>query len=1013
MTTCGTGGWTGPQPGDPDNNITLTATPAFGGIDITYSFPTVNPHAVAYVTLYRATSNSFGASINRGIISGNFFYDKVNSNQQYWYWIRVTSVYGTPGDLIGPATATARPLIVDLIEELTGEIDSGLLATSLKESIDAIPLLRSDLQAGILDMQGTNTSLAQAIQNVADGVANALTFIGTETTNRISATSAFASQLSVVAATAGSNLAAVQSLVTTSIDSQNAALTVMSQRIDEVYAGSGDAAAIALIRTDMEALINVVDDRVDSLTSTVTTNQSTAGTNLASVQTTLQTNINTVNGRVTNIGALYTAQVQVNGLIGGFGIYNDGTTVEAGFDVDRFWIGRTGATSRKPFIVEGGLVLIDEAAINKLTFTKLRDEAGTVMVESGKIKANYISIKGLDVVNAAGTVILSAGSTLNSQVTAIGGVAVDTVLARTTNGPNLIRDPELANAANADTDTAGWTYIPSGTPTVGQVRRLTTYPAEGPTWNKNAPAFYGGANSINEYAMWETKDFFEVNSASDYTLAVWARQFNASEARVYFGLLCYNSAGALTSPSAVYLSNMQFDAITQTWTRYSGVFGTGGTAFPTGTVKVKVRWFGAYNSASSTYTGSTLATRFTFNEGTVATTNYAPFDPSLAAAAVDFNAGNNQNASAIAVPTLSGTTSTIIEDTTNTDGSSNLSFDWIWGGSEADIDGFEIYLRRSTSSLDYTMSTGGTDVVSYNVPANKRSFILYGVPSTSFYTFAVRAYRRVNQSVNASGIIRSTLVQYPLTTDTPYRPSTTVDFAGDITGTVAGTAATTVVAGAADGTTALSAVNNTTTGLDARLRSNAADVLGGSVSFDAVTGGGFKAGTITWNTAGTRTSGYGVAMTAKGIVGFNSSNKQTFGISATTGDAVFGGTLTADAIDAVDTINIAGEAVTIPRYQFAAGNSASVTIVVPTGKGGATMAAIGAISAPRSGYGQYLTVTSTPGGVTTLRNESVVGGSIPAMNGAMSLGVGSHVIRVYSDDPTAFNAFVYAQYTMK
>ncbi|WP_110665208.1 phage tail tip fiber protein [Salinicola halophilus] len=64
-------------------------------------------------------------------------------------------------------------------------------------------------------------------------------------------------------------------------------------------------------------------------------------------------------------GSLYTAKLQSNGLIGGFGVYNDGSTVEAGFDVDRFWVGRTNDEKRKPFIIEDGETYLDEVMIRK------------------------------------------------------------------------------------------------------------------------------------------------------------------------------------------------------------------------------------------------------------------------------------------------------------------------------------------------------------------------------------------------------------------------------------------------------------------------------------------------------------------------------------------------------------------------------------------------------------------------------------------------------------------------
>ena len=373
--TCGIGGWGGPLPGDPSNNAVLTATPAFGGIDVAWTYPTTNPQAVAYTLLYRASTNNFALAVNIATLGGGFFHDKRDSAIQYFYWIKLVSVNGTVGALIGPASATAKPLIENMIELLTGQIDSGVLATSLKNEIARIQTISLNLATETVSRENGEVTLGQAMTAVNAGVAQTLTFISNEQASRVSGDSALATAINLVAVTSGNNLAAVQQA--------------------------------------LHAEVVVVDGRVTNLASHVDTVESAAGTNLAQAQTTLQTNINTVNGKVTAIGALYTAKVTVNGLVGGFGVYNDGTAVEAGFDVDKFWIGRTSGDKRKPFIIDGGVVYIDEAAINKLTFSKLRDESGAFIVEGGKVKADFISIKGLSLTDSLGNVIIAAGTALD------------------------------------------------------------------------------------------------------------------------------------------------------------------------------------------------------------------------------------------------------------------------------------------------------------------------------------------------------------------------------------------------------------------------------------------------------------------------------------------------------------------------------------------------------------------------------------------------------------------------
>lgn len=407
---CGTGGWTGPKPGDPDNNSILTATPAFGGIDVSWSFPVTNPYAVAHTLLYRGNSADFNSSILRAVVAGNFFYDKIDDSNEYFYWISIVSVHGTYGELIGPARARAKPTIEGMIELLTGQIDAGLLAQSLKGDLDKISLLNTNLLNEITARENGEITLAQAMEAVNEGVAEALTFIHTEINSRTTADSAIAEQLNLVAATLGDTIAAVS--------------TSMSVTIDQVT--------------------------------------------------------NTVN-------AMWTAQVNVNGLIGGFGLANDGTTVEAGFDVDRFWIGRTSANKRKPFIIDSGVVYIDEAAINKLTFSKLRDESGSFIVEGGRVKADYLTVNEASIQNASisNAKIKDAAITNakigDAQITTakIGDLQVDTakiagqavtIPAGDSNGTNSISIPfNVPGTETISVFISGTTFIPATGANYGRI----------------------------------------------------------------------------------------------------------------------------------------------------------------------------------------------------------------------------------------------------------------------------------------------------------------------------------------------------------------------------------------------------------------------------------------------------------------------------------------------------------------------------------------------------------------
>lgn len=205
------------------------------------------------------------------------------------------------------------------------------------------------------------------------------------------------------------------------------------------------------------------------------------------------------------------------------------------------------------------------------------------------------------------------------------------------------------------------------------------------------------------------------------------------------------------------------------------------------------------------------------------------------------------------------------------------------------------------------------------------------------------------------------------------------------TATTAQSTANTAVTNAA---TAQTTANNAATAAAAaataaadRLSKSTASVLSSTVSINATAGAGFVAGNLTWDASGTRTGGSGIALTPGGLVGYNSSGVNTFSINATTGAAIFkgditgstgsfagslnaatgtfagqlsaatgtfagqlsaatgtfsgalsaasgtfSGALTAGAINAVNTINIAGQAVTIP-----AGTTSYASTQIKTG----------------------------------------------------------------------------------
>ena len=425
VTGCGTGGWTGPLPGDPDNVVTLSAVPVFGGVEVSWTYPTTNPWAVAHTLLFRSASSAFSSATQLSVVSGSKALDQTGpapGGGPWYYWIQIVSINGTQGSVIGPASATPVTLVSQLIEQLTGQIDSGVLANALKTRIDKITLNEQAIVDEVNARIAANTAYQTMLSQLQAGVANALTLVQTEVTQRTNGDSALATQLNTVATANANNASLIQVETQARVDADSALAaqyTTLNSQVNNPTTGlpatraslandyytktqtdsAISSATLTLASTTQlnAALANytttaalqqnyLAKTDVNSAVSGATfTAQTGFGSTLTSVQQTLQAHINTAGNRIQNIGGRYTVVIDANGQVGGFGIYNDGTTVEAGFDVDKFWVGKTNSNRRKPFIISGGVVYIDNAMINQLTADKIDTRGLTIRDASNNI----------------------------------------------------------------------------------------------------------------------------------------------------------------------------------------------------------------------------------------------------------------------------------------------------------------------------------------------------------------------------------------------------------------------------------------------------------------------------------------------------------------------------------------------------------------------------------------------------------------------------------------------------
>ena len=161
--------------------------------------------------------------------------------------------------------------------------------------------------------------------------------------------------------------------------------------------------------------------------------------------------------------------------------------------------------------------------------------------------------------------------------------------------------------------------------------------------------------------------------------------------------------------------------------------------------------------------------------------------------ATNFDTRNDRISTTPADPVISASGSAV-DHVINTDGSADISLEWAFtgAGDAYDIDGFVVLLRSSTSSAAYTFGTTPSEEHVTYATKDKLAAIFEGVPADKYYTFGVKAYRMVDQDINAAGIIYSNVVQPSLAAENPYRPSANVAFAGNIIGTINSVAVGTV-----------------------------------------------------------------------------------------------------------------------------------------------------------------------------------------------------------------------------
>ncbi|MEH6641388.1 phage tail protein [Vreelandella glaciei] len=259
-----------------------------------------------------------------------------------------------------------------LAQELTGfETQLGENSAAIQGEITARTTLTDSLANSVQTLQASTQDNAAAItaeREAWTSETEALTELIEQQSTQIAEGSAAVEELSRTSATEDEYLASVQRVLSAAKGVDSAAYKVQTT---------------ALINTET-ALV----ERIETL-------QVAFEDELASVQEQTQVQYNQTTER---LEAMWTLRIDNNGRVSGIGLADDGEASSFAIRADRFYVTHPDNNSEViPLILDSGQVLINDALINQLLFTKLRSSDGSLVFEDGKLQAEYIAADQLEV----------------------------------------------------------------------------------------------------------------------------------------------------------------------------------------------------------------------------------------------------------------------------------------------------------------------------------------------------------------------------------------------------------------------------------------------------------------------------------------------------------------------------------------------------------------------------------------------------------------------------------------
>jgi hypothetical protein len=280
----------------PVKPLNVIANGAFNTILIEWDDPNYRGHA--YAEVFRAGTDNLSVAVKIGTSSANMYSDPIGGSAKVYYWVRFVNrsnppVAGPYNSESGTYAETAEN-IQNILDALQGQIEESHLAQSLLTNIELIPALNTSIrQIPLLDV--SIQERAAEIQQITVDLSSL--------TERQSQAEAILKAAQDLLGSTTIDVSLLHDELSQKVLRYGADVQSLRNAILSVDPATGEITidAINVVRSELQANIDQVTQRVSSVEGTLTQKASSVDVSLQAQRiSTVETQMNSINAELTN-----------------------------------------------------------------------------------------------------------------------------------------------------------------------------------------------------------------------------------------------------------------------------------------------------------------------------------------------------------------------------------------------------------------------------------------------------------------------------------------------------------------------------------------------------------------------------------------------------------------------------------------------------------------------------------------------------------------------------------------